>query len=194
MEKGVYVLQETGKDKQLTLKCFYGPEYVTIEARCMDPLKSNVIAQWNITDNGCWSIYGPYECFKTTELAQVKIRTCFRITSHLTHIHNVTFNCNLVNKKLTFYSELISWHNKLMSFSISLTVDILDWTAFIFGNCFYYSSYDGNCIIEFFCLGITIESHLNREKSVFNFSLSITYYFFFLIETFHRIMKYYYFR
>ena len=124
MEKGVYVLQETGKDKQLTLKCFYGPEYVTIEARCMDPLKSNVIAQWNIIDNGCWSIYGPYEFFNTIELAQVKIRACFKTTIHLTHIH--------------------------MSLSISLTVDILDWTAFIFGKCFYYSSYDGDCIIEFF--------------------------------------------
>ena len=74
MEKGVYVLEETRKVKQLTLKCFYGPSSVSIEARCMDPLKSNVIAQWNITDNGCWSIYGPYESFKTTELAQVKIR------------------------------------------------------------------------------------------------------------------------
>ena len=101
MEKGVYELQETGKDKQLTRKCFYGPSDVTIEARCMDPFKSNVSAQWNITDNGCWSIYGPYEHFETSELAQVKIRTCFRIS-------------------------------------------------------------------------MTIESHLNREKSVFNFSFSST--------------------
>ena len=74
MEKGVYVLEETRKVKQLTLKCFYGPSSVSIEARCMDPFKSNVITRWNITDNGCWSIYGPYESFKTTELAQVKIR------------------------------------------------------------------------------------------------------------------------
>ena len=152
MEKRKYVLQETRKDKQLTLKCFYGPVNGIIEAPCMhNPFESSVSAQWNIIDNGCWSIYGPYEFFNTIELAQVKIRACFKTTIHLTHIH--------------------------MSLSISLTVDILDWTAFIFGNCFYYSSYDGNCIIEFFCLGITIESHLNREKSVFNFSLSTTYYF-----------------
>ena len=75
MEKGKYVLQETRKDKQLTLKCFYGPVNGIIEAPCMhNPFESSVSAQWNIIDNGCWSIYGPYESFKTTELAQVKIR------------------------------------------------------------------------------------------------------------------------
>ena len=67
------MLKETRKDKQLSLKCYYGPGDASMEARCDDPVNLNVSTQWNITDKGCSSRYGPFKFAGITQLSQVRI-------------------------------------------------------------------------------------------------------------------------
>ena len=75
------MLNETREDKQLSLKCFYGPGNASIEARCDYPFNMNVSAQWNITDNGCSSRYGPFKFSGITELSKVRINGRQLLTS-----------------------------------------------------------------------------------------------------------------
>ena len=78
------MLIETRKDKQLSLKCYYGPGDASMEARCDDPVNLNVSAQWNITDKGCSSRYGPFKLAGITQLSQVRIsyRAYVKTTIH----------------------------------------------------------------------------------------------------------------